>query len=124
MQDFDKELERLLKETDTQGFTDSIDETGYYKTAFQSFRGQGSALRISTWLGIFLFGGFLLFCIWKFIQAETVQEQIFFGVWAILLNSAQIALKLWFNMQLNRRVVSQDLKRLQFAVAALAKDRH
>lgn len=123
MQDFDQELKRLLKESDGQDFTDSIDETGYYKTMLQSLRGQGSGLRISSWFAILLFGGLLIYCFWRFIQAETVQDQVFFGVWAILLNSAQIALKLWFAMQINRRAVTQDLKRLQFAVAALAHDR-
>lgn len=116
MSKFDQDLKALLSEEDEAFMADIMDETGYYKTVFNSFRGQGSALRIWTWVGILFFVGFLIFCLWKFIQAETIKEQIHFATFAILLNSAQVALKLWFNMQLNRRAISQEIKRSQLLI--------
>ena len=52
--------------------------------------------------------------------AETTREQIIYAALAVMLNSAQIALKLWFNMQLNRVALSKKIRRLQLAV--MAKD--
>lgn len=117
MTDFDSELKKLLSEEDEAFITDSIDETGYYKTALSSLKGQGSGLRIGSWIGTFIAVGFLLFCLWKFFQVETLEEKIFFAMFAIMLNSAQIALKLWFNMQLNRRAITQDIRRLELLMA-------
>jgi len=119
MTDFDKKLEQLLSEEDEAFVTDAIDETGYYKTVLSSFSGQGSALRVFTWIGILVWGAMLIYCVWKFFQVDTTRDQILFAAGAIMLNSAQIALKLWFNMQLNRRVLSHEIKRLQVMVAKL-----
>ncbi len=116
MTDFDTELKKLLSEEDEAFINDSIDEKGYYKTAFSSLRGQGSGLRIASWVGAILTSGLLIFCLWKLFQVETTNEKILFATFAILLNSAQIALKLWFNMQLNRRAITQEIRRLELKV--------
>jgi len=116
MSKFDEDLKALLSKEDDAFMADIMDETGYYKTVFNSFKGQGSRLRIWAWVGIFVFASCLIFCVWKFIQAETVKEQIHFATFAILLNSAQIALKLWFNMQLNRRTISREIQRSQLLI--------
>jgi hypothetical protein len=116
MSKFDHDLKAILSEEDDAFIADIMDETGYYKTVFKSFRGHGSAMTIWTWCGILIAGGFLIFCVWKFIHADTVKEQIHFATFAILLNSAQIALKLWFNMQLNRRTISREIQRSQLLI--------
>jgi len=44
---------------------------------------------------------------------------LFIALWlAVMTNSAQIAFKMWFNMQLNRRALSHEIRRLQLAVMA------
>lgn len=116
MSDFDHKLKELLSEDDEAFIADAVDEQGYYASVFQSLKGQGSGMRILSWVGIFIFSALLLVSIWQFFQAETVRNQILFASLAIMLNSAQIAMKLWFNMQLNRRVITQELRRLQLAV--------
>jgi len=117
MTDFDEKLAQLLSEEDEAFVTDSIDETGYYKTLLGSLSGRGSTIRVMTWIAIFVFCALLFYCIWKFFQVETTREQILFATLVILLNSAQIALKMWFNMQLNRRAITHEIKRLQLMVA-------
>jgi len=117
MTDFDEKLAKLLSEEDEAFVTDSIDETGYYKSIFNSLSGQGSQIRIITWIGIFVICGLLFFCMWKFFQVDTTRDQILFAALVIMLNSAQIALKMWFNMQLNRRAITHEIKRLQVMVA-------
>lgn len=117
MSDFDQKLKALLSAEDEAYIEDALEETGFYAEMFASLKGSGNAMHILTWIGIMIFGGLLLFCIWKFFQAETTRDQIFFAASAILLNSAQIALKLWFNMRLNRRAILREIKRLHLAIA-------
>jgi len=116
MSNFDKRLMELLNEEDEAYIADAVDEQGYYTSVFKSLKGQGSGMRILSWVGIFIFSGLLLLAIWQFFQAVSVREQILFASLAVMLNSAQIALKLWFNMQLNRRAITQELRRLQLVV--------
>jgi len=117
-QDFDNKIKALLSEADTDYIADAIDETGYYKTMFGSLRGKGSGLRIASWFAITILAAILLVSIWQMFVATTLREQILWATFAILTNSGQIAFKLWFNMQLNRRAISQEIRRLQLAVMA------
>ena len=116
MSNFDKRLMELLNEEDEAYIADAVDEQGYYTSVFKSLKGQGSGMRILSWIGIFIFSGLLLLAIWQFFQAVSVRDQILFASLAVMLNSAQIALKLWFNMQLNRRAITQELRRLQLVM--------
>jgi len=121
MTDFDKRLTQLLSEEDETFIADAVDEQGYYNSVLKSFKGQGSAMSILSWVGILVFSGALLLSIWQFFQADTVRDQILFAALAVMLNSAQIALKLWFNMQLNRRTITQELRRLQLVMLKSAE---
>jgi len=118
MTDFDTKLKALLDEGDANFIGDAIDETGYYKTALGSFRGQGGGMRVTAWIGIFIFSGIMILSLWQMFIAETVRMQIIWATFAILGNTAQIGLKLWFNMQLNRVALSKELRRIQLAVAS------
>jgi len=118
MTDFDKEMKALLSEEDAAFIGDAIDETGFYKTAFGSLRGQGSGMRLMAWGGILIFGTLLIVSLWQMFVADNLRTQIIWATFAILGNSAQIALKIWFNMQLDRRALSHEIRRLQLAVMA------
>lgn len=109
MSDFDRKLHDLLAEHDG-GLDIAGGEENYYREVLSSFRGEGSELRVATWVGILFFGGLLIWCVVEFLRAATVQDQITFGVFAVMLNSAQIALKLWFNMRLNRRALIREIR--------------
>ena len=117
---FDQKMKALLSEDDANYVADAIDEAGYYKTAFGSLRGQGSGMRVMAWGGIMVFGILTIVSVWQMFVAETIRVQILWATFAILGNSAQIALKIWFNMQLDRRAVSQELRRLQLLIASRA----
>ncbi|MEO0574620.1 MAG: DUF6768 family protein [Pseudomonadota bacterium] len=109
MTNFDRKLHDLLAEHDEAlGMPEA--EEGYYREVLSSFKGEGSELRVATWIGILFFGGWLIWCVIQFLRAESLQDQITYGVFAIMLNSAQIALKLWFNMRLNRRAVIREIR--------------
>ena len=117
---FDEKLKTLLSEDDASFVADAIDEKGYYKTVLGSLRGQGSGMRVMAWGGILVFGTVLIISLWQMFIATDLRMQIIWATYAILTNSAQIALKIWFNQQLNRRAISQEIRRLQLAVMAKA----
>lgn len=122
MSNFDKDLKKLLSEQDEDFITDAIDETGYYQSVIKSFKGQGSFMSILSWIGITVICILLFYFIWKFFHAETTRDQILFAALVIMMNSAQIALKLWYNMQLNRRTITRDIKLLQLTLAKAMKE--
>jgi len=84
---------------------------------FDSFKGKGRWLYMMTWVGIFIFCGILFYAMWKFFQAETVRDQIMYATLTMLANMAQIALKLWYNMRLNRRDILRELRKTRLAIA-------
>jgi len=79
MSDFDQDLKQLLSEEDEAFIMDPIDETGFYTSVLQSFKGPGSGMTMMAWVGIMIFCFILFFCIWKFFQAETTRDQIMFA---------------------------------------------
>lgn len=115
-QDFDAKMKTLLSEEDASYIADAIDETGYYKAALGSLRGQGSGMRIMSWGAIFLCCALLFYSLWQLFTVTDIRLQIIWATFAVMANSAQIAFKMWFNMQLNRRALSQEIRRLQLAV--------
>jgi len=90
MSDFDKTLKELLSAEDEAYLAENLREKDFYSEVWGSLKGPGKGLYIMTWAGIM-----------------------------IMLNSAQIALKLWFNMRLNRQAIVTDIKRLQLAVSRM-----
>ena len=117
MTDFDHRLKEVLSAEDQAFVTDTIDETGYYRSVFQSFRGQGASMRITSWVGILVASAALIYCVIQMFLADTLQTQIIFATFAIMLNGAQIGLKIWFNMQIDRRAIIHEIKRLQLVAA-------
>ena len=117
MPDFEAVLKDAASEIDAKLPTDMIDEAGYFKSVLGSYKGQGSGMTILTWIGITVICVLLFFFIWKFFHAETTRDQILFASLVIMMNSAQIALKLWFNMQINRRAITREIKLLQIMLA-------
>ena len=79
MNDFDADMKAILSEADASFDGDTIDETGYYKAALGSLRGQGSGMRVMAWGGILLFGTILIVSIWQMFVADTLRMQIILG---------------------------------------------
>lgn len=120
MSDFDKALKELLSAEDEAFLAENLKEEDFYSEVWGSLKGPGKGLYILTWIGILAFSTGLIFCVWKLFQVQTTREMILFGSFAIMLNSAQIALKLWFNMRINRQAIVTDIKRLQLAVSRMS----
>jgi hypothetical protein len=117
MTDFDDRLKSALSEEDARYVADHLDETGYYTEVLSSLKGPGSAMNIMAWIGIFIFSGLLIYSLVMAFQAETTRGIILFMGFAIMANSAQIAMKLWANMRMNRRAVMVELQKLRLELS-------
>ena len=113
MSDFDNKLKALLADGDDVAFSDQIDERGYYRSVLDSFSGQGAGLRIMGWGAILIWGSLLILCLVQLFRVQGLEAKLIYATFAIILNSAQIAMKLWFNMQINRRAVIKEIRILQ-----------
>lgn len=65
--------------------------------------------------------GFMFWCGYEFYHAATTDMRIFWGVWFIVTGMAQMALKQWQWMEMNRASLMREFKRLELAVAVLAE---
>ena len=117
MTSFDHDLKRALSAEDEAFIDEAIHEQAFYKEAFASLKGPGSAMNILAWGGIMVASVALIWCVYGLVTADTVRRQILYAAFAIMLNSAQIALKLWFNMRLNRHAVMAEIMKLRLAMA-------
>jgi len=120
MGQLEQDLMSLLSVEDEAYLARNLKEENFFKEVFGSLKGPNKAIYIMTWIGIMIASFGLIFCVWKLFHVETTRDMVFFGAFAIMLNSAQIALKLWFNMRLNRQAIVTDIKRLQLAVSRMA----
>ena len=116
MSDFDERLKALLSDSDDAAIEQSLGEKNAIVETVGALRGPESGMNIMTWIAIMICCALLFTCIYKFFQAETVKDQIFYAAGAVLTNSAQIAFKLWFHMRLNRRELLREIRRLQLAI--------
>ena len=117
MTDFDTRLQTALSAEDEQYVDNHLNEKGYYAEVFSSLKGPGSGMVIMAWVGILVISAILIYCLVSAFQAETVRETILYAMIAIMANSGQIALKLWFNMRMNRRALMVELRKLRLEVA-------
>ena len=118
MSDINTKMKALLSEADTDFIGDTIDETGFYKASWESLSGTGSGMRKMAWGAIMVFSAITIISIWQMFVADNLRVQLLWMTFAILGNSAQIAMKMWFNMQINRRALSHEIRRLQLAVVS------
>lgn len=114
MSNYDERLEAALRDLGP----DPIDETGYYRTAFESLRGTGAGLRLTAWAAILIWSAGLIYCLIQLFLTDDLVLLIRYGVFALLFMQAQIAMKLWFNMQLDRRAVTAEIRRLGLALGS------
>lgn len=123
MSDIDDKIRREL-----EGEASAIDELlakegGMPDMVSAAFKG---GMRRWLWLtGIItlVVTGLMFWCIYEFFVAPTSEDQLFWGFCSLAAMTAQIALKQWQWMEMNRASLMREVKRLELAVATLAARR-
>ena len=63
-----------------------------------------------------LTGLVVAYCLWRFVGAEGVSDQIFWAVWAILSGVTMIGFEIWAWMEINRAATQRAITRLELAI--------
>ncbi|WP_262690248.1 DUF6768 family protein [Kordiimonas aestuarii] len=119
--------ERIREELERE--TDEIDELlasedGLPDMVAAAFTG---GLRRWMWLTGFItlvVTGFMVWCGYRFYVAAGLDDRVFWGIWFIVTLNAQVALKQWQWLEMNRSSMMREIKRLELVVAKLVRARH
>ncbi|MEP1740710.1 MAG: DUF6768 family protein [Kangiellaceae bacterium] len=96
------------------------DKEGLFDLVFGSFRGGMGRWVIAVNVFTLLATGIMIWTGYEFFISEVVRDQIFWGVCLLLAVFAQVALKQWLFMEMNRSSLMREIKRVEIAVAHLA----
>jgi len=87
---------------------------------FSNFRGRLRSASILAWCAMFLYGAAAVYCAFRVLRAEAIQETVIFGAFLVIAVTAVMVTKLWYWMLANRNAVQREVKRLECRVADLA----
>jgi len=65
--------------------------------------------------------GLFIWCGYNFYVAPDLDGRVFWGVWFIVGVGAQVALKQWQWMEMNRASLMREVKRLELAIVSLKR---
>jgi len=57
-----------------------------------------------------------VYCIWQFLGAASVENQIFWGVWSVLVGVTMLSFELWAWMEINRASTMRAISRLELVI--------
>lgn len=96
------------------------DKEGLFDLVFGSFKGSMGRWVIFVNIFTLIATGVMLWTGYHFFTSSEIQDQVFWGVCMILAVFAQVALKQWLFMEMNRSSLMREIKRVEVAVARLA----
>lgn len=96
------------------------DKEGMFDLVFGSFKGGMGRWVIIVNIVTLIATGVMIWTGYEFFTSEVVSDQIFWGVCLLLAVFAQVALKQWLFMEMNRSSLMREIKRVEIAVAHLA----
>jgi len=118
-----EEVDRLIKETLTAEearFYDALDEQGIFQMLFGLFRGKNAWINILLNVMTVLFFGLFIYCGVQFLNADTTEELVRWGVGTLLLILNISMLKLYAWMQMDKYAILREMKRLELQVMSLS----
>jgi len=116
MNSIDERIKREL-EAESLDVDQIIGETGDVNQMFRdALRGStGGTVKIVIGLATSFFL-VAVYCVWEFLGAASVQDQVFWGVWSVLSGVTVISFELWAWMEINRASTMRGITRLELAI--------
>ncbi|MEM6718213.1 MAG: DUF6768 family protein [Bacteroidota bacterium] len=118
-----EDIDKLIKETLTEEeskFYDELDEQGLIgsiKSIFSGKLGWLAAIMNIINLGVF---GFLIYCFIQFFNVTETNELIKWGIGIGICISFMSMIKLYAWMQMDKRAILREMKRLELQVSSLS----
>lgn len=117
-----EEIDNLIKETLTQEetkFYDQLEEQNIFQMLLGIFSGKNKWLMLLTSIIQVLFFGVFIYCLVQFLDTDETNMLIRWGLGGILSIMASSMLKLFMWMQLDRKAIIREIKRMELLVSSL-----
>lgn len=119
MEDIDKLIKETLTEEEVK-FYDDLEEQNIWQMVFGIFRGKNSWIVYV--MSIVQLAFFLLFvyCAVQFFKVEATNDLIQWGIFGALSLMVSSLLKLFSWMQMDKKAIIREIKRLELQVSSLS----
>jgi len=116
MNSIDERIKREL-EAESLDVDEIIGETGNLNHMFRDALKGSTGGWVKFIIGLTtLFFLIAVYCIWEFLGAASVEDQIFWGVWSVLDGVTMLSFELWAWMEINRAATMRSISRLELAI--------
>ncbi len=118
-----EDIDKLIKETLTQEeakFYDDLEEQNLLQMVTGIFSGKNSWLVIVMSIVQVVFFGFFIYCAIQFFNVEATNDLIKWGIFGTLSLIASSMLKIFSWMQMDKKAIIREIKRLELQVSSLS----
>ena len=119
MEDIDKLIKETLSEEEAK-FYDELEEQNLLQMVSGIFSGKNSWLVYLMSIVQILFFGLFIYCAIQFFNVESTNELIKWGVFGTLCLMASSMLKMFSWMQMDKKAIIREIKRLELQVSSLS----
>ncbi len=119
MEDIDKLIKETLNEEEAK-FYDDLEEQNLLQMVFGIFSGKNSWLVIVMSIVQVVFFGFFIYCAIQFFNVDQTNDLIRWGVFGTLSLMASSMLKMFSWMQMDKKAIIREIKRLELQVSSLS----
>ncbi|WP_299364258.1 DUF6768 family protein [Winogradskyella sp.] len=119
MEDIDKLIKETLTEEEAK-FYDELDEQNLWQMVFGIFKGKNSWVVYVMSIVQLIFFGLFIYCAIQFFEVEATNDLIKWGVFGTLALMASSMLKLFSWMQMDKKAIIREIKRLELQVSSLS----
>ncbi len=120
MKEIDRKIREALQAQDAEMFDEIAGEPAVHEMIIDSFRGRLRWLVVlaAVWCTAFL--ALAVVCAVQFFRANTIREMLAWATGCVLCTVYVMAMKVWYWMELNKNVVTREVKRLELEITRLA----
>lgn len=118
-----EDIDKLIKDTLTKEeakFYDELDEQNIFEMLGGVYKGKNSWLIILMNIVQVIFFGLFIYCAIQFFKVEETNELIKWGIFGSIALYAQSMLKLFTWMQMDKKAIIREIKRLEIQVSSLS----
>jgi hypothetical protein len=119
MEDIDKLIKDTLTEEEAK-FYDDLEEQNLLQMVSGLFSGKNSWIVIMMSIVQVAFIGLFIYCAIQFFNAEATNKLIRWGIFVTLCLIASSMLKLFSWMQMDKKAIIREIKRLELQVSSLS----
>ena len=119
MEDIDQLIRDTLTEEEAK-FYDELEEQNLWQMIFGIFRGKNSWVVYMMSIVQIIFFGLFIYCAIQFFKVEVTNELIKWGVFGTISLIGSSMLKLFSWMQMDKKAIIREIKRLELQVSSLS----